>query len=164
MSDDDALQHNFRNRRGTAPAAAGGKAASDMSGLPSLASAFATAFLLRFAGLPSSPSAFLLHASMPDPRYIWLSLAMILARTVLCPVWHCLQACAVHAALPAALRLGVWGRCLLLRTKIRNSLHYPFQEVQHILAGDSSLPAKACSNQPFAVLRGSHKLTGKGRN
>ena len=58
----NALQHDPRTRNVAPPAAAEGAGASDVSGLHSLASALGAAFLLRFAGLPSSPSAFLLHA------------------------------------------------------------------------------------------------------
>ena len=71
----DALQHEHINRRGAPPVAAEGTGASDMSGLPSLAPALAVAFLLRFAGLPSSPSAFLLHTNGHVRTFLGLRLS-----------------------------------------------------------------------------------------
>ena len=71
-------------------------------------------------------------------------------------VWHSLGCHALSASLPTALGFALWGRCLLFNAKIWNILHYPFQEVQHVIAIDSSFPVTACTVPPWpcAGLRG----------
>ena len=84
------------------PGAAEGMDASESSGLLSLGSAFAAAFLLRFAGLPSSPSAFLLHAcqvSMLDAPIPELP-------ALISPMLHCVSDCEV--VFFVLLTFGVW--------------------------------------------------------